>query len=133
MVIAVPNAGSLQASVFGDRWFGLDLPRHLVHLPARALMLRLAALGMQPERISHFRGGQIVFGWLHGLVGLLPGGPDLYAAIRRPAARTVQLSAPRRMATLAAAVVLLPAALAGAAIEIVLRRGGSVYVEARRA
>src|SRR6266511_3091860 len=27
LVIAMPNASSLQATVFGDRWFALDLPR----------------------------------------------------------------------------------------------------------
>lgn len=34
LVIAVPNADSLQAQLFGDRWLALDLPRHLVHLPS---------------------------------------------------------------------------------------------------
>src|SRR5262249_21305574 len=33
VVIAMPNLDSLQARAFGDRWFALDLPRHLVHLP----------------------------------------------------------------------------------------------------
>ena len=33
-VVAVPNADSLQARAFGDRWLHLDLPRHLVHLAA---------------------------------------------------------------------------------------------------
>ena len=33
LLVAVPNTASLQARVFGDRWFHLDLPRHLVHLP----------------------------------------------------------------------------------------------------
>ena len=37
LIVAAPNAASLQARVFGDRWFHLDLPRHLVHLPAKAL------------------------------------------------------------------------------------------------
>ena len=37
LLVAVPDAASLQAIVFGDRWFHLDLPRHLVHLPATAL------------------------------------------------------------------------------------------------
>ena len=37
LLVAVPNSDSLQARVFGDRWFHLDLPRHLVHLSARAL------------------------------------------------------------------------------------------------
>ena len=34
LVVAVPNADSLQARIFGERWLALDLPRHLVHLPA---------------------------------------------------------------------------------------------------
>jgi hypothetical protein len=132
LVVAVPNAASLQARLFGDRWLALDLPRHLVHVPARALVERIRALGLEVERVSHVRGGQIVFGWLHGLVGLLPGDPSLYDAIRQPAAREDQMSGGRRVATLAAAAALLPVAVCLAAVEAAARRGGSVYVEARR-
>jgi SAM-dependent methyltransferase len=132
LVVAAPNAASLQARLFGERWFALDLPRHLVHVPAPALLARLRARGLRVERVSHLRGGQVLFGWLHGLVGALPGHPDLYDAIRRPAARRRPLSPAARGATLAAACLLAPAAVAGAAVEVAARRGGSVYVEARR-
>ena len=132
MVIALPNAGSLQAKVFGDDWLALDLPRHLVHLPADALLARLSALGLQVERVSHLRGGQVVFGWLHGMVGMLPRVPDLYDALRRPAARQHAVDRRGRAAALATAVVMLPAALALAGLEAALRRGGSIYVEARK-
>ena len=133
LVVALPNAASLQARAFGDRWLALDLPRHLVHVPAGALLARLASLGLRVERVSHLRGGQVVFGWLHGLVGALPGHPDLYDAIRRPAARRRPTGGTGRAATLAGGAILLPAAIALAAVEAALRRGGSVYVEARRA
>lgn len=132
MVIAVPNAGSLQAKVFGDDWLALDLPRHLVHLPADALLARLTALGLRVERVSHLRGGQVVFGWLHGLVAKLPRVPDLYDALRRPAARQQAIDGRGRTVALVAGVVMLPAALALAGLEAALRRGGSIYVEARR-
>jgi SAM-dependent methyltransferase len=132
MVIALPNAGSLQAKVFADDWLALDLPRHLVHLPADALLARLSALGLQVERVSHLRGGQVVFGWLHGLVGMLPRVPDLYDALRRPAARQQAVDSRGRAVALAAAAVMLPAALALAGLEAALRRGGSIYVEARK-
>jgi SAM-dependent methyltransferase len=131
MVIAVPNAGSLQAKVFGDDWLALDLPRHLVHLPADALLGRLTELGLQVERVSHVRGGQVVFGWLHGMVAKLPHAPDLYDALRRPAARQEAMDTRGRTLALAAAVVMTPAAIALAGLEAALRRGGSVYVEAR--
>jgi hypothetical protein len=132
IVIAMPNPDSLQARVFGDRWLALDLPRHRVHVPAGVLLARLRALGLRIERVSRLRGGQAVFGWLHGLVGSLPGRPDLYDAIRRPGARRAPMPASQRGAALAAAAVLLPVAAALALAEAALRRSGSVYVEARR-
>jgi SAM-dependent methyltransferase len=132
VLVAVPNSASLQAVVFGDRWFHLDLPRHLVHLPAAALTERLRSLGLTVTRVSHWRGGQALFGWLHGLVGTLPGRPDLYEAIRRPEARTRPLPGHHRVLALGAAVVLFPLAALATAMEVAARRGGTVYVEARR-
>jgi hypothetical protein len=131
VVVAVPNTGSLQARAFGDRWLHLDLPRHLVHLSARSLTSGLESRGFEIERVSGIRGGQIVIGWLDGLVGSLPGGLNLYQALRRPQARSVSLSAVQRLASIAAGVLLLPVAAAAAAAEIALRRSGTVCVEAR--
>jgi SAM-dependent methyltransferase len=132
LVIAVPNRGSWQARLFGERWFALDLPRHLVHLPAAALIDGLRARGLEVERVSGWRGGQVMFGWLQGLVGTLPGRPDLYDAIRRPAGRRSALSPRRRAATLAAGVALAPVAFALCAAEVRARAAGTVYVEARK-
>jgi SAM-dependent methyltransferase len=132
LAVAAPNSDSLQARAFGDRWLALDPPRHLVHLTAGALVARLDELGLRVTRVSHVRGGQVVFGWLHGMVGALPGAADLYDAIRRPEARQSQFGAGRRALTLAAATALLPAAALAAGAEVALRRGGSVYVEAVR-
>jgi hypothetical protein len=131
--VAVPNAASLQARIFGDRWFHLDLPRHLVHLPAKTLTARLEELGLGVTRVSHWRGGQALFGWLHGMVGTLPGRPDLYDAIRRPEARSAPLPGGRRAVALGVAVALFPVAAVATAVEVVAKRGGTVYVEARRA
>jgi SAM-dependent methyltransferase len=132
VVVAVPNASSLQARLFGDRWLALDLPRHLTHIPAGALTARLRGRGLGVERVSHWRGGQVVFGWLHGLVALAPGAPSLYDALRRPEARWQEQDDRRRACILAAALLLAPLAGLGAALEIALGRGGTVYVEARR-
>jgi SAM-dependent methyltransferase len=132
LVAALPNAASLQARAFGERWFALDLPRHLVHVPAAALLDRAGAAGLSVERVSHLRGGQVAFGWLHGIVGRLPGHPDLYDAIRRAPARQRPMSSAKRAATLAAAALAAPVAAGAALLEAAARRGGSVYLEARR-
>lgn len=132
LVVAVPNAASMQAALFGDRWFALDLPRHLVHIPSQALQNHLCDLDLNVERVSYLRGGQITFGWLHGFVGWLPAHPNLYDAIRRPAAREKPMAFWLRTLVLLAAVLLLPLALSCSAVEVACRRGGTVCVEARR-
>lgn len=132
LVVALPNSDSLQARVLGSRWLALDLPRHLVHVPAPALRRRLEELGLGVERESHLRGGQAVFGWLHGLVGAVPGTADLYDAIRRPGAREKRAGGARRALTLATAGFLLVPAAALALGEAAAGRGGTLYVEARR-
>jgi len=132
VVISVPNAVSWQARIFGDRWHALDVPRHLVHLSPQALLSTIGDLGLHVERVSYLRGGQVVFGWVHGLVGQLPGHPDLYDVIRRKQARRTAQGPLRRLFALAAAVVALPLALAATAIEVAATAGGTIYVEARR-
>jgi SAM-dependent methyltransferase len=131
IAIAVPNDASLQAEAFGDEWLHLDIPRHLVHLSDASLRAELERNGLAVERTSYARGGQIVVGWLDGLVGKLPGGLDLYMALRRPEARIERLSPLSRALSIVAGVVLLPVAAVCAAAEVMMRRGGTVYVEAR--
>ncbi len=131
LIVAVPNADSLQARAFGDRWLHLDIPRHLVHLSTHSLRRGLRQDGFTVERVSYVRAGQILIGWLQGLVGLLPGQPDLYQALRRERARGVHQSAKKRILAIGAAVALSPVAAVAALVEIVLRRSGTVYIEAR--
>jgi SAM-dependent methyltransferase len=132
LIIAVPNATSMQARAFGDRWLALDLPRHLVHLSPPALLAKIEALGLRVERVSYLRGGQVVFGWVHGFVGKLPGHPDLYDTIRRGEARQAAQSPALRLYALGAAVAALPFALVATVVEVAARSGGTIYIEARR-
>jgi len=66
-------------------------------------------------------------------VGALPGGLDLYQAVRKPSARMAPMSGLRRAASIVAGVVMLPLAVACSAYEVARRRAGTVYVEARLA
>jgi len=133
LIVAVPNRASWQARALGRRWLALDLPRHLIHLPAPALIAGLGDAGLPVQRVSYWRGGQVVFGWLDGLVSMLPGHPSLYDAIRQPQARASSLAGAHRGLTLVVGAALAPAAAILSAAEITARAGGSVYVEARRA
>lgn len=129
IVIAIPNPSSIQAGVFKGRWLHLDHPRHLAHIPAEPLQQRLLELGLRVDRLSYYRGGNVVFGWLHGLVGSISSDLDLYDAIRKPEARSREMSSIKRIVTIALGVTLLPVAMVASAIEVALRRGGTIYVE----
>jgi SAM-dependent methyltransferase len=132
LIIAVPNRASWQARFLGNRWLALDLPRHLVHLTTESLAAGIRECGLTIERLSHWRAGQVLFGWLDGLVSILPSQPSLYDAIRRPEARTIEMRSFRRGATLLAGVALAPVAAGLAAAEVAAGAGGAVYIEARR-
>ena len=43
----MPNIGSWEARVFGTRWFGLEMPRHLFHFSRRSLRYLLNDLGFE--------------------------------------------------------------------------------------
>lgn len=52
-VAAVPNIDSLSARLTGERWWGLDVPRHLVHYTPRTLQQALEQTGFTVEHINH--------------------------------------------------------------------------------
>lgn len=134
LLVAVPNLGSLQAAIGGDRWFHQDVPRHRTHFTARGLGLLLARAGFAPTRVSHLVVEQNALGMWQTLLNrgtrernvafrLLKRDPSLRGAeARGDLALTAMLAAPL---ALAAPILELGAGLA--------RRGGSVVALARPA
>jgi SAM-dependent methyltransferase len=60
LVVAAPNIESLAFRLFGADWFGLDLPRHLVHFSPRTLRRIVEMAGFQVYTIH----GQRHASWL---------------------------------------------------------------------
>ena len=54
LLIQVPNVASVQARVFGRRWYGLDVPRHVVNFSPRALELLLREAGFRIQATARF-------------------------------------------------------------------------------
>jgi len=54
LVIQVPNIASIQARIFGRRWYGLDVPRHVINYSPRALSLVLEGTGLDFRLVSRF-------------------------------------------------------------------------------
>jgi SAM-dependent methyltransferase len=84
LVVAMPNPDALGFRLLRERWTHLDAPRHLFLIPARALVERARAAGLQLALLtSTDRGGRYWdrFAWQQALVGPQPG------RVRRVAAR----------------------------------------------
>ena len=54
LILQVPNVSSIQARLFGSRWYGLDVPRHLINFTPGSLALLLEEVGYEFEVISRF-------------------------------------------------------------------------------
>ncbi|MDA2929428.1 class I SAM-dependent methyltransferase [Acidobacteria bacterium AH-259-O06] len=54
LVVQVPNVQSLQAKIFGSRWYGLDCPRHVYNYSTFSLLHLLGRTGYRIQRVRHF-------------------------------------------------------------------------------
>lgn len=64
-IAAVPNIDGLSAQLAGERWWGLDVPRHLVHFSPRTLSSALEHAGFDVLRINHLSLQYDPYGLLH--------------------------------------------------------------------
>jgi len=54
LIVQVPNRDSLQARIFGRRWYGLDCPRHVCNYSLFAILYLLGKAGYRIRRVRHF-------------------------------------------------------------------------------
>jgi 2-polyprenyl-3-methyl-5-hydroxy-6-metoxy-1,4-benzoquinol methylase len=54
LVVQVPNVSSIQARVFSARWYGLDVPRHLINYTPEGLALLLEEAGFYAQITTRF-------------------------------------------------------------------------------
>jgi 2-polyprenyl-3-methyl-5-hydroxy-6-metoxy-1,4-benzoquinol methylase len=54
VVVQVPNIESWQARLFGIRWYGLDVPRHVINYSSQSIRQLLSDSGFKTRRMRHF-------------------------------------------------------------------------------
>jgi 2-polyprenyl-3-methyl-5-hydroxy-6-metoxy-1,4-benzoquinol methylase len=88
-VVAVPNFESFSSRLFGEHWFGLDLPRHLTHFTRDTLREMFQAAGFRVKSIR----GLVHADWLRSSArrAVAAGAGGLGAQLLRwkPAAKAV--------------------------------------------
>jgi SAM-dependent methyltransferase len=130
IVVAVPNLGSLQAAMGGDRWFQWDVPRHVVHFTRAGLRALLDRAGFRVLRFRHGFFDQNLFAMWQTLLNRVTREPNVALRLFRGELGS-RGSVVRDLAITTLAGIPLAvgaAALEGAAVAIT--RGGSVIAEA---
>ncbi len=121
LIVAVPDAAGLQASMFGGRWFHLDVPRHLFHFNRSALESLLGRVGFRVEKWQHQEIENDVFGWMQSaLNSMLPAPNVLFQSLT---GKPTHGGSAQRMLSYALGTALAPAALAATTVSAVARRG----------
>jgi SAM-dependent methyltransferase len=120
LVVQIPDASSWQFRLLGNRWNGLDIPRHLNNFRGEDLRTVLEDSGFAIERVKHFSLRDNPAGLATSLA------PHLDPMARR--IRGLRSGVVHHAAYLA----LVLAALPFAGIEAAFGHGSSIMVEARK-
>jgi len=78
LIVAVPDSGGLQATIFGPKWLHADVPRHLYHFDAKALLHCLGTSGFSVRKIWHQEFEYDLLGWSQSALNLLMSPPNVF-------------------------------------------------------
>ena len=124
LIVQVPNAACWQFLLFGERWNGLDVPRHLIDFRSQDLDMLLESCGFEVVRRKYFSLRDNPAGMATSLA------PDLDPMARRlrGAPETPRQRLAKDLAHLVLAALSLPFTL----LEAACRAGSTIMVEARK-
>ncbi|MDD2707707.1 MAG: class I SAM-dependent methyltransferase [Verrucomicrobiae bacterium] len=128
LVVAVPNAASWQARIFGVYWFHLDPPRHLYHLEEKHVRMISRDAGWEIDGCRHFSLEYGPFGWAQSFLNVCHWRRDaMYETLKRSKGIVKGGIGWRALAWLLLGPSVLPAAL-----EAMAGRGGSLALFMKR-
>jgi SAM-dependent methyltransferase len=134
-VAAVPNIEGLSARLAGERWWGLDVPRHLVLYSPATLCRSLEHAGFRVLRVRHRSFQYDPYGLLHSTLDWVFTRRHFLSdfAKRNPMDDVRPSAFAYNVAALVAlAPLLAPACLATTTVGALVRQGGFIEVHARR-
>ena len=128
LVLQVPNIDSVQFRLFGTRWYGLDVPRHLIDYSRKAVLGLLDAHGFSVERVRHFNLRDNAPAMASSLC------PTLDPVSRAVRAKRRNMSEGRIGAWVrhGAYLGLVMACYPAAALEAMMGRGATLMIQARK-
>jgi len=135
LIIAVPNFASLQSRISGNRWFHLDVPRHLFHYTPETLTGMLEKNGFEVVKIKYSSFEYNYFGMVQSLYNMMGARTNyLYDMIRQRGARLGKGGGQGWdfFLTVLLAPVVFPVGFLASFAADFTRYGGTVEVHARK-
>jgi len=129
LLLAVPDAGGLQARCFHNRWFHLDVPRHLYHFTNESLRKLLDFTGFVPVRSWHQEFEYDLLGWTQSILNRLLPTPNLF--FHQLTRRQTRAGALQRGISWPGGLAFSAAALPMVAFGTLIQRGGTLIFAAR--
>jgi len=128
VVLQVPNIDSWQFGMFGAKWYGLDIPRHVIDYSKDAMLRLLLDAGFAAHRIRHFnlRDNAPAF-----VSSLFPSLDPVSRAVRHRkhnVSESAVVAWARHLAYLLLVICSYPLAI----LESACGRGATVMIEGRR-
>ena len=130
LVIAVPDWGGNQATVFRERWLHLDVPRHLYHFDMGSLKSALEASGFSLERHWHHEFEYDLLGWSQSALNWLMPRPNIF--FNALTGKRSDMSKAVKAAVVALGAMLSAVALPALALETIAGRGGTLIAVAKK-
>lgn len=128
VVLQVPNIDSWQFKFFGSKWYGLDIPRHVIDYSKDAMLRLLADSGLSPRRVRHFN----LRDNSPALISSLFPSLDPVSRAARQRKRGVRESGPAAWARHVIYLLLVTGAYPLAMLESAFGHGATVMIEARK-
>jgi SAM-dependent methyltransferase len=124
LIVQVPNAACWQFLLFGERWNGIDVPRHLINFRLSDLEMLLDNCGFEVLRYKHFSLRDNPAGMATSFApGLDPMARKMRGVVESPRTRLL-----RDLMYLALTAASLPFTV----LEAACRAGSTIMVEARK-
>jgi len=128
IVLQVPNIDSWQFRLFGAKWYGLDIPRHVIDYSRDAILKLLVNAGFVIHRVRHFN----LRDNAPALVSSLFPSLDPVSRSVRQRKRNVRESAPAAWSRHLLYLLLVICAYPLAILESAFGHGATVMIEARK-
>ena len=129
LIIAVPDAGGLQARIFGAQWLHLDVPRHVHHFTQRSLGKLLDAAGFKAIETWHQEFEYDFLGWVQSALNKVLPEPNVLFSLLT--GRRSNGNAWRKLVSILGGGLLSVPALAAVGAGTALGKGGTLVMAAQ--